>query len=422
MSQAGAFTVANLYYSHPILNILAEDFNVAPEKASQIPTLMQAGYAAGLLFLCPVGDMVPTRPLVLLLVFVTANIVSRLVIYPYLEIMAYNPKWLGLCITTSFSVFQTLSCLAAVTTVTPQVILPLVAFLAVPERRAKMISIIAGGLFTGILLARVLSGVITEYASWRIVYWISFGVQYLLLAFLFLFLPDYPAVNKSGNITYFRILYTIFTIPLRQPILVQTSMQAFFVAAVFVSYWTVLTFLLSSTFHLSTLAIGLFALVGLPPFLVNPFLSSHITDRYHPTHSAILAIMIAMVGVVIGTFVGTFSLSGPVIQGLLVDLGFVMSQTANRSLLATVEPSARNRINTVYTVSTFCGMLMGTAVGNDLYALGGWHYSGGASIAFLGAALVVGIVRGPHETGWVGWKGGWSWKNAKLISEEQGGA
>ena len=72
--QAGAFTVANLYYSHPILNILARDFDVPYVKVSEIPTLAQAGYAVGLLFLCPLGDMVERRPFVLGLVFFTATL------------------------------------------------------------------------------------------------------------------------------------------------------------------------------------------------------------------------------------------------------------------------------------------------------------------------------------------------------------
>lgn len=70
---AGAFTVANLYYNHPILNILARDFGVEYEKVSQIPTVMQAGYASGLLFLCPLGDALPRRPFTLGLVFFTAT-------------------------------------------------------------------------------------------------------------------------------------------------------------------------------------------------------------------------------------------------------------------------------------------------------------------------------------------------------------
>ena len=70
---AGCFTVANLYYSHPILNKLADDFHVTQDRVSLIPTLAQAGYGSGLLFLCPLGDLFPRRPFVLLLVWFTAT-------------------------------------------------------------------------------------------------------------------------------------------------------------------------------------------------------------------------------------------------------------------------------------------------------------------------------------------------------------
>ena len=71
---AATFTVANLYYTHPILNRLATDFDVSYEKVSNIPTAAQAGYAAGLLFLCPLGDLLKRRPFVLWLVFFTATV------------------------------------------------------------------------------------------------------------------------------------------------------------------------------------------------------------------------------------------------------------------------------------------------------------------------------------------------------------
>lgn len=70
---AATFTVANLYYTHPILNKLAEDFHVSQERVSLIPTLAQAGYAGGLLFLCPLGDLFKRRAFVLLLVWFTAT-------------------------------------------------------------------------------------------------------------------------------------------------------------------------------------------------------------------------------------------------------------------------------------------------------------------------------------------------------------
>jgi hypothetical protein len=71
---ACAFTVANLYYNHPILNILALDFGVPYETASRVPTLMQAGYATGLLFLCPLGDFFKRRQFVLIMVLFTATL------------------------------------------------------------------------------------------------------------------------------------------------------------------------------------------------------------------------------------------------------------------------------------------------------------------------------------------------------------
>lgn len=71
---AGAFTVANLYYNIAILNVLADDFNVSYYQVSKIPTLMQAGYAVGLLLICPLGDLFPRRPYTLVLIFFTATL------------------------------------------------------------------------------------------------------------------------------------------------------------------------------------------------------------------------------------------------------------------------------------------------------------------------------------------------------------
>ena len=71
---AGAFTVANLYYNHPILNILAAEFHTDYATISRIPTLMQAGYAVGLLCLCPLGDLLRRRFLTLTMVFLAATL------------------------------------------------------------------------------------------------------------------------------------------------------------------------------------------------------------------------------------------------------------------------------------------------------------------------------------------------------------
>lgn len=65
-------------------------------------------------------------------------------------------------------------------------------------------------------------------------------------------------------------------------------------------------------------------------------------------------------------------------------------------------------------VCVFCGQLAGTAVGNRLFAEGGWRASGGCSVGFVGLALVFCGCRGPWEKGWVGWRGGWGIRRRDL--------
>lgn len=58
-----------------------------------------------------------------------------------------------------------------------QIVLPLTADMAKPEKRAQAIAITLSGLTLGVLVARVLSGTITNYSSWRNVYWMAVGLQ-----------------------------------------------------------------------------------------------------------------------------------------------------------------------------------------------------------------------------------------------------
>lgn len=163
---AGCFTVANLYYSHPILNLLAQEYQTTDQEASYVPTLAQAGYAVGLFLLNPLGDLVRRRPLVLLLVWFTATV------------------WIGLCLTRSFQVFLALTFVTGFSTVTPQLMMPLVGELAPANRKATALSVVVSGLLLGMLIARLLSGVVALYIGWRYIYWIAFCLQYIILVLL----------------------------------------------------------------------------------------------------------------------------------------------------------------------------------------------------------------------------------------------
>ena len=396
---AGAFTVATLYYNHPILNILADDFDVPYEKVAQIPTLAQAGYAIGLFFLCPLGDLLKRRPFVLSLVFFTATLS------------------IGLCVTPSLAVFSTIQFITGITTVTPQLMLPLVGDLAPPNRRAAALSIVVSGFVVGILVARLLSGILTNFTSWRNVYWMSVGLQYSIFGSLWWFMPDYPSTNKGLN--YFKMLWSMFIMLYKHSVLVQACLISLFTSATFTSFWTVLTFLLANPpYNYDSVTIGLFALIGLGTMVVTPIYARVVIDRWVPWFSVILGLSYSLIGICIGAYTGSFTVAGPIIQAFLVDIGMQSAQIANRSSIYTIEPKGRNRVNTCFMVFTFFGQLTGTSVGAHLYARGGWIGSQSFSVACIVVALLLTFARGPWETGWVGWSGGLSIKKKNKTSAD----
>jgi predicted MFS family arabinose efflux permease len=296
--------------------------------------------------------------------------------------------------------------------------LPLIGDLAPPHRRAAALSICVSGFILGILVARVLSGTVTNFTSWRNIYWMSCGLQYLIFILLWFFMPDYPSKNPDG-INYFKMLYSIFTILFRNPVLVQACLISFFISATFTNFWTTLTFLLSGDpYNYSPLVVGLFGLIGIGAIFFGPLYARLVTDKFVPLFSVFVGGMCCLVGIVISTYTGTFWIGGPIFQAFLNDFGMQTAQIANRSGIYAIEPRARNRVNVAFMLSTFCGQIMGTAAGNHVYAEGGWIKSGTASVGFICAAMFLCLIRGPWEEGWVGWRGGCSLKKKDKTSAD----
>jgi len=325
-----------------------------------------------------------------------------------------------LCLTSSFSVFCGVSFITAITTVTPQIMLPLVGELAPPNRRPLALSIVVSGNSLGVVIARILSGVVTNYTSWRNIYWIALGLQYSIFLALYAFMPAYQATNPLPRKNRFRaflkqyprLLYSILQIAFKHPILVQAGLISFCTSVSFMNYWTTLTFLLSLPeypYRLAPTPIGLFGLIGVVGILMGPLYAKYLIQ---PLKVALYAVLVGetinLTGCIIGTYTGVFTLAGPVLQALGLDAGQQITQIANRSAIYGVEPTARNRVNTVFMLLTFMGQITGTAAGNEIFdRYGGWRSSGSLSVAIVAFAFLVVAARGPHEKGWIGWGGGW---------------
>ena len=192
------------------------------ESVQVLNTLMR--YATGLLLISPLGDLVRRRQLILLLVLLSTTLT------------------IGLGITSNLRIFETLCYLIGVVSVTPQILMPLAADLATPEHRASALSVVLSGLMLGILIARVLAGVIGNFNTWRIVYYMAIGVQCVVLVGAYFVLPDYPATNH--DLTYLKILYTMAKYAVTEPLVIQSALINIASSACFSGFWVTLTFLL----------------------------------------------------------------------------------------------------------------------------------------------------------------------------------
>lgn len=149
---------------------------------------------------------------------------------------------IGLAVTSSLAVFEAISFLVGMLSVVPQILIPLAADLAPPERRASAIAVVLGGLLFGILVARVIAGVIAEFVTWRIIYYLAIGLQAIVFVGMYTLLPDYPA--KNPQLTYFGILLSMAKYAVTEPLLIQASLILFCASACFSNFWVTLTFLL----------------------------------------------------------------------------------------------------------------------------------------------------------------------------------
>ncbi|OCF55750.1 membrane protein [Kwoniella mangroviensis CBS 10435] len=383
---AATVSVMNLYYIQPMLVAIASDFSVSHSRISSIPTLVQGGYGTGIIFISPLGDLVRRRQLVLLLILLT-TILS-----------------IGLALAPSVAVLEGISFIVGMLTVTPQICIPWTADLAPANKRATAMSITLSGLIFGLVLGRVLGGILSRFGSWRDTYWLAVGLQGCMTVILYFTLPDTP--DKKIGLSYFGVLWSMAKFFTMYPTLVQACLVSFFSSAVFAGFWTSLTFVLNnSPYHYNSFEIGLFGLLGLIGAILAPQWG-RLVDRTHPYLGQISGISINMISMVVALVGADKNISAVCIAIVGYDMGQQLAQVSSSYRIAGLDPKARARLNGCSLLAVFAGQTSGTAILTHIYNTHGWKPTGGTAVAFIGAALVVLFIRGPHEIGWIGWHGG----------------
>ena len=349
MAIAAGASVANIYYNQPILKEIASTFKVTENEAGTISMLSQIGYGLGLFFISPLGDKINRKNLIL-------TLLSLLFVTLLLMTMASNihEVW-------GLSIF------IGILSVSVQVILPMAASLD-SVNRGKTVGTIFSGILIGILAARVFSGFVAEWLSWRYVYGFSAILILIVTLLLKVYLPD---VRNEFKGHYFQLLQSALRQIKRFSLLRKASLTGGLLFGVFCSFWTTLTFHLSGPpFYYHADIIGLFGLVAIAGALMAPVFGK-LADKGNANRSLIWAVSMIIFSLLLMKFLPN-SVVILVIAVLILDIGVQAMQVTNVSMIYTLDETSHSRINTIYMTSYFIGGALGTYVGLLCWKHGGW--------------------------------------------------
>jgi predicted MFS family arabinose efflux permease len=159
LAVACAVTIANIYYAQPLLHTIAHGFGASQSAAGLVVTATQAGFAAGLLLIVPLGDITARRPLFTTLLAADAAALAASAVAPTLPVLGVLALFVGS------------------TTVVVQMIIPYAATIAGNSERAAVIGTLMGALLLGILASRTFAGLVASAAGWRGVYAVAAGLM-----------------------------------------------------------------------------------------------------------------------------------------------------------------------------------------------------------------------------------------------------
>lgn len=253
--------VANLYYNQPLLADIGRTFHATSTQIGYVSMLTQIGYALGMLFFVPLGDIRERRGLVsLLLACVAVSLV-------------------GFAESRSLAWMYAASFLIGITTVVPQVIVPLAAQLASPAEQGKVIGTVMSGLLFGILLARTAAGIIGDLLGWRAMYWIAAA---MMLTLSLLLRKVLPVARPETTASYGQLLASLGSLVRKYATLREASLIGACMFGAFSVFWTSLAFFLEGApYHYSSAIAGLFGLVGVTGAAGAP-LVGRLADRTAP--------------------------------------------------------------------------------------------------------------------------------------------
>ncbi|GAS81393.1 MFS transporter [Paenibacillus amylolyticus] len=353
--------VASIYYAQPLLDSIAQEFNLSPSSIGIVITVTQICYALGLFLLVPLGDLLNRRKLI--------------IIQMLLSVLALVLVGTSQSSSLLFTGMAVVGLLAVIT----QTLVAFAAHLAAPSERGRIVGQVTSGIVIGILLARTVAGTLNDWLGWRSVYLFSASITLLGIVALCLVLPrqQSPQVKQS----YFQLLRSVLLLYREMPVLRVRGILAMLIFTAFSILWTSMVLPLSSPpLSLSHTVIGAFGLAGAAGALVAAR-AGKLADRGLGQKTTGISLVILLLSWLPIGYVH-HSLWFLILGVILLDLAVQAVHVTNQSLIYEVRPEAQSRLTAAYMIFYSIGSAAGSIVSTQVYAWAGW-----TAVCWLGAGV-----------------------------------
>ncbi|HEB0857136.1 MFS transporter [Citrobacter werkmanii] len=369
MALGAGFSVAAIYYAQPLLPLMGQDLALSITGMGLIPTLTQAGYALGILFLLPLGDRYDRRTLILLKSVSLAVLLLACSFAGQLHSLLPISLLMGMAATMA------------------QDIVPAAAILASEGKQGKTVGTVMTGLLLGILLSRTVSGLVGEAFGWREMYQLSAVSIAVITAIMWRMLPRFTV---HSTLNYPSLMLSMAQLWQRYPALRRAALAQGFLSIAFSTFWSTLAVMLSEHYQMGSAVAGAFGVAGAAGALAAP-VAGHLADKVSAEKVTQLGALLVMLSFALMFFLPVLPVPG---QWLLIafsavgfDLGLQSSLVAHQNLVYSLEPQARGRLNALLFTIVFIGMALGSVLGSQVYALANWQ--GVVGLATLSSAIAL---------------------------------
>ncbi|MBK1896579.1 MFS transporter [Chryseobacterium paridis] len=360
MAVISGLVVANNYYNQPLLALISDDLRVSESAASKISVLTQIGYALGLLLIVPLGDKFFRKKLILI------------------DLLLVFGSLLWMTFATHLWMLYAASLLIGMTSVIPQLFVPIAAELSSDEERSSNIGVVMSGLLMGILLSRFVGGIVGEICGWRAMFGIAAGVMVIVWIAVYKMLPNLLP-NFKG--TYKELMRSVFHLAKTQPVLQLASFRGAMAFGSMCALFTSLAFHMEKPpFNAGSSVVGSFGLAGAVGALAAAKVGKF--QKFMDLNRIILYSLLIVLGSWAFTFFAGETYWGLIVGVILVDLGVQSSHIMNQTNYFLIKTNAVNRLNTVYMVCYFIGGSLGTWLASIA-----WHYAQWNGVCFVGAGF-----------------------------------